>query len=305
MQLTLLQFNAWLLKLPFFRAKDFKERKKHLPDYLAAENADVISLMEIWVQRDKEYMVSEMRERGYPYSFYTPHRFGLGDGLLFLSRYPIIESLTSKPYVHFTRFTEYFAAKRIAKIVVELPSGETAAFFQTHLGAVTFQESSMLFSKKGSDKLATQIEELIAFIRDHSPEKYVFLAGDLNFHYHEHLHSKEYEKKYSKEYLALIRPFGDGMMGFQNSFLEGKALKEIDPFVPTYSQNNPYVARSESQHYPDGTLDYIFHRPVDGLKAVDASVIFDTHAPPENRILSDHYGLKCVFHLPEELPGRF
>src|SRR3989338_8979053 len=69
--LKILQFNAWQLKaLGIDLTKDRKERLRILPDYLAATQADVMTLSEVWSDLTKKAIIRAMVRRGYPFANY-------------------------------------------------------------------------------------------------------------------------------------------------------------------------------------------------------------------------------------------
>ncbi|KYK37062.1 MAG: endonuclease/exonuclease/phosphatase family protein [Theionarchaea archaeon] len=68
-----------------------KERINGIIDHLRTSGADVVGLNEVWADSTKETFIQNLRIQ-FPYSYYNPNKeiFKLGSGLLFLSKYPII-----------------------------------------------------------------------------------------------------------------------------------------------------------------------------------------------------------------------
>ena len=84
--LSVLTFNAWILRIPLIGGKDVAARFARLPEALIGAQADIICLQEIWHPRDRQALYQSLRPAGYEYCFERTKN--LADGLLILSKFP-------------------------------------------------------------------------------------------------------------------------------------------------------------------------------------------------------------------------
>lgn len=296
---SILHFNVWLLKLYGITSSEhIQERLALIPDALALENADVISLVEVWRVREKKFLVEKMRERGYSYSYFSHSGVWVGDGMLLLSKFPIERVEHSRPFRRATRFLELFSKKRGVKALLEIPEIGKIAVYQTHLGSKWFDLRTLEYDKKTREILHSQVHELAEFLRSkHNEEKGIFLAGDLNFHYQTYMGRRQYGPPHNEKYNTLVHYLRDEHLALENSFLVANGLSESDPAAATYSQTNPYVARGQGTGYPEETLDYILYQPSSHIRVVESRIVFRESPSPSVPALSDHYGIKSVFEF--------
>ncbi len=293
----MLQFNAWFLALPgFVYSKHYHERRRILPECLAGIDADVLSLQEIWVNRDKVELERALRAHGYDYFIYTRHRLGLGDGMFLASKFPLRRIERSRPFRTVTRFIEWFAAKRVVAAAIDLPGIGEIDLYQTHLGSVLFDEKMLLPNAASRKKLLVQLLEVASFIGGHRRSNYAILAGDLNFHYQAHDGARGYGARYADEYTRFLETLRAAGQPFENSFLVANGQDSTHPAVPTYSQENPYARESFSRN-PEETLDYILYAPHAGWRAKESAVVFRDPISDTLPALSDHYGIRTVFEF--------
>jgi endonuclease/exonuclease/phosphatase family metal-dependent hydrolase len=295
--LSVLQFNTWLLALPFLDwSTDYRERRRILPDALAAIDADVISLQEVWVNRDKESLERALRPFGYGYFVHTHHRFGLGDGMFLASKFPLKRIERSKTFRTITRFIEYFGAKRVVAATVDHPDVGEIDLYQTHLGSIVFDKKTLAYNAASRRRLLVQLLEVAEFIGAHRRGKFAVLTGDLNFHYQVHEGPKGYGSRYADEYTRFLDALKATGQPFENSFLVANGLDSAHPAVPTYSQENPY-AKKEFDTNPEETLDYVLFAPHGDWKPVESRVVFRERVSQAIPALSDHYGIRTVFEF--------
>jgi endonuclease/exonuclease/phosphatase family metal-dependent hydrolase len=251
----------------------------------------------VWLKSYKDFLVRELRPL-YPYSFYHDHRFGLGDGMLLLSKHPILETEISAPFRPATRYREAFVNKRAHRALIDLGAFGSIDLFQTHLGSLFFDRKTKRCDPKTQARLFRQIEGLTEFVArprlQAGPGRPLFLAGDLNFHHCAHFGDGPSE---SEEYLRVKARLRDRGLVLEDSYLRANGIPPGHPTPPTFSQKNRYVSVGEFAGWPEETLDYIFFRDHPRVEASSSRLVFDDFLHPEAHGLSDHYGLKSTFTI--------
>ena len=308
-ELKVLAFNTWQLRaFGIELAEDRLDRLKLIPDMISGTGADIIALSEVWKNSTKKLLASELAERGYPYSFYTLRTAGMGDGLLILSKHPIMSSEKSKAYHPKTMIDELPTSKRAYHVVIDVSGVGPIDFFSTHLGAVKFDAKTDTYDAGQQRDLAKQMLELASFIKANRTTPYAIAAGDLNAHYQVYAAEGRFEPEYSKSYAAMIAgacPNGTLI----NSFLAAHGMDARNTAIPTYSQENPYVGGGFFSKIPSEVEDYIFQCPSTGLRPVHSERMFVDAIPESARAayglknlpkrLSDHFGLMTTFSFSE------
>jgi endonuclease/exonuclease/phosphatase family metal-dependent hydrolase len=301
--LSVLQFNAWLLAFPWFAySSDYRERLALLPDALVAVDVDVISLQEVWRNRDKDYLERELRKRGYHHFVFTRHRFGLGDGMFLASRHPFKRIERERPFRTFTQLMEAIAAKRAIAATLEVPGVGDVDFYQTHLGSVLFDEKKLSHDRVSRKRLLVQLLEVARFIGRHRQAKFAILTGDLNFHYQVHEGARGFGDRYADEYTRFVETLRSVNLCFENSFLAANGMDVSHLAVPTYSQQNPYARQGVGGKNPEETLDYVLFTPDEGWRALESNIVFRERISERVPALSDHYGIRTVFEFSS--PGK-
>jgi len=293
MELSILQWNIWLLKiLGFDYTRNLPLRLEKIYKKIEELNTDIISFEEVWGDQDKRVLISAL-EKTYPYHGYQPSPwYSMGDGLLFFSKFPILSKTNSTPFRPPTRLQEWLTHKRVVKWEVEVPSVGRVDFFQTHMGSTLFHPEKMHHHAGTKTRLLQQIQTLSSFIHEKYSSKYSFLIGDLNFHYQAHEPGTlSFRPEFSPEYQLLNQGLEKLNIGLIDTFLEFHGKEPHHTALATYSQSNPLVSKGDYSNYPDETLDYIFYPKKSGVQVLDARVI-DDHD------LSDHYGLLGRFRFP-------
>ena len=295
--LSVLQFNAWLLAFPWGAySRNYRERLSLLPDALAGVDADVISLQEVWVGRDKGFLERELRKRGYAHFIFTRHRFGLGDGMFFASRYPVKRVERERPFRTVTRLIELFAAKRTVAATIEVPGAGDVDFYQTHLGSVLFDETRV-FVGVAIAVPARAFVELIVEIQIAGQNRELRLAvapdetGDL-----EELNEELLPRIGVVRMGLFVETLRAADLCFENSFLAANGMDVSHLAVPTYSQQNPY-AREGFANNPEETLDYVLFTPDSGWRPRESCIVFRERISERVPALSDHYGIRTVFEF--------
>jgi len=273
MKLTLLTYNVWGLKVgPWRIAHNIDERIRNMVSHIQELDADVIALQEVWCDTIADFFQSQLN---YRYGYYEPSRKfikgRLGNGLMFLSRYPMVEKKFIE-YSAYTRWFEFFANKGALMVLIETPNGSVNVF-NTHLG------SGNHINDIGSRTI--QARELQRFIERFPNRRPALLLGDFNFN------------PFSTEYQS----FSHWMLG---RYDEGPS--------DTFRQRHPnekgftfHVERSSdprpSIHNRDERIDYIFSLTSkssrSALELAESRVVLNFPNPR----LSDHCGVLSSFVL--------
>lgn len=272
-QLSVLTFNAWGLKVGAISiARSVSERITRIAHAINDLKPDVVGFQEIWTEESAHEL---MRRLQYPYFSYHPGRRRvkgrLGNGLLFFSRYPIVEE-HQITYTRYTQWFEFFSNKGALMIKIDTPAGYIQ-LFNTHLGAGKRPVHT-------AQRMA-QLKELQTYLTHFSRRYPSILLGDMNFN----PNMSEY---------GIMRQWMDDCFN--------------DLCIDTYSSLNPnkdgytfYKDRSfthiKDKHDIDERIDYIFvlrskenRTWIDPLQSTVA--LDDRHDP-----LSDHCAVYTTFEI--------
>ena len=306
--LRVLQLNTWQLRIfGIDPTVDRVERLKILPEMIAETGADVIALEEVWKTKDKNTVVREMRKRGYPYSNFTTRRFILGDGLVVVSKFPIIAAENSPVYRPATTFEESFAHKRAKHLVLLVPELGAVDFFMTHVGATAFDVNKDEYYPTQKKNQDLQLKQFSDWIKGHRSSKFIIISGDLNSHYQEYDSHGQFFGRYSIGYQNLIKGTCQDGSDLVNTYLVANGKTVTDPADATYSQDNPYAAGGLFGGTPNEDEDYIFTCANESLKIASSEIIFKDSIPQSYQDkyhldklplrISDHYGVFTTFKV--------
>ncbi|CAO0801744.1 unnamed protein product [Mucor circinelloides] len=291
--LNVLSFNCWGLAVV---AKHREFRLKAIAKALQQENCDIITLQEVWVSKDFEF-IQEAVKQTLPYTKYF-YSGALGSGLAILSRFPIISTayhryaLNGKPlkFLH----GDYYVGKGVGSALVNHPTIGLLEIFNTHLHAG--------YGPKDQYKAhrATECWQLANILRNSAAMgRQIVMSGDFNsvpssFNY------------------RLIRDHGF----MSDSWLQLHGEPDADQFdmenitADAYTQyfgftcNSPYNTFSRYYDHGDNTnakkllgkrLDYIFYRHSPQLKCIESKVVLTGLVPDSSMSYSDHFGVVSVF----------
>lgn len=285
--------------------KDMYARSLLIPPALAATGADVIALQEVWSNHHKWLFKNAMKCRGYAYSYSVPRTLGMGDGLLIVSKYPIVSHAASPRFHVNTRSDEVFTHKRALYAEIEMPSGERVDFFTTHVGALTYLPEEGAYDPKEKSRQLKQYLQLKDWMLKIRKNRRSILAGDLNAHFLE-LESGRFQPRYASDYLKLIRNGCGTAEDLENSYLIANRYDAASEIANTYDQKNPYVATGYFKDNPSETEDYILTCGFAPEEVLSSEVVFredltdDTFAsyPSIKKHplrFSDHYGVLSTF----------
>ncbi|KAI0652406.1 Endonuclease/exonuclease/phosphatase [Trametes meyenii] len=302
-RLSLLTFNCWGLK---YVSKHRKERVVAIAEALATSEHDVITLQELWVFADFEYVRDAVFKK-LPYSkfFYSG---ALGAGLVIFSRFPIVAatihpySLNGSPID--VAAGDWFVGKAAASIVFAHPLLGQVQVYNTHLFAkggdegAEYQKAHRLVNAWEFAKLARQSAEL---------GRYVIAAGDFNsvppslpmsiIRDHAgltdawvttHPNAPDPSPSSPPTPLDAIRIHGVTADSPLNSYSAGKPLEPL------------------ARKFQGKRLDYVFYRPPAShpadprkpvLRPIGTRVVLTERVPGYDFSFSDHFGLEATFTI--------
>ncbi|KAL8448476.1 hypothetical protein Emed_003810 [Eimeria media] len=162
-ELSLLSFNAGLLEyklcgLRVYQNPPFTQRRlHHIPAALLATGADIICLQEVYGEAHADFIIESTRHK-LPFvgRRTSGGRFSLHNGLLVLSKYPIV-------HTHFHKFEDVtyiercFASKGMLEVAVDVPSIGVIAIFNMHLASGAVDPESRYVE----DVRAAEIRQLL------------------------------------------------------------------------------------------------------------------------------------------------
>jgi endonuclease/exonuclease/phosphatase family metal-dependent hydrolase len=334
-RLSVVTYNTWLLDfswrfgglqhvLPHTKAKDLVERLRAMPAALASLDADVLCLQEVWIEYARTYLLEELKKHGYVYSAYTSVKNGslAWNGLMILSRKQLAVneglSASTLSYRYATGTAENIVSKGAIFAQVQVDD-QWVNIYNTHLGAVDFDETKRDFDEKQVHLQVVQALELKKWIQQNNknfPARASVLAGDFNAHYEEQdFWAKDAENVFLRHGKGLGVKTGlyslmtnlpiDGGLGFQDSgdsqdvgfdrlkFKTSDDLVAESSFDPT---TNYYAASGYHSNAPSQCVDYIFY-------CGDLSVQYHRRVLDASPFLSDHFGMMAGFLL-EESPEK-
>ncbi|KAI0699382.1 DNase I-like protein [Cerioporus squamosus] len=300
-RLRLLTLNCWGLK---YVSKYRTERVRAIANVLASSDYDIITLQELWVFSDFEYVRTAVSKK-LPYAkfFYSG---ALGAGLVIFSRFPII-SATIHPYsLNGSPIDvlagDWFVGKAAASVVFAHPFLGQVQVFNTHLFAKggdegpEHQRAHRLVNAWEFAKLARQAAEL---------GRYVICAGDFN-------------SVPTTLPMSIIRDhagLADAWVTTHPDTPEPSLTSLPTPHdailvhgITADSPLNSYSAGKPleplARKFQGKRLDYVFYRPpanppasgrMPNLRPVDTRVVMTERVPGCPFSFSDHFGLEATF----------
>ncbi|CDI84241.1 endonuclease/exonuclease/phosphatase domain-containing protein, putative [Eimeria praecox] len=182
-ELVLLSFNAGLLEyklcgLRVYQNPPFTQRRlHHIPAALLSTGADIICLQEVYGDNHADFIIESTRHK-LPFvgRRTSGGRFSLHNGLMVLSKYPILHTQFHK-FEDVTYIERCFASKGMLEVAVDVPSIGVIAIFNIHLASGAVDPESRYVE----DVRAAEIRQLLkacdaAADRGHVP----LVIGDLN-----------------------------------------------------------------------------------------------------------------------------
>jgi len=258
-----------------------KERLVAAPSLLLSLEADVIALQEVYSAADRELLVGAMAAR-FPFCAVSPKTRSLvGNGLMLLSRFPILRS-AFMPARGAPLWTLPFWKQGLLAVDLDLPSIGLTRLINAHIA------SSVPFGRAGSSaskaNRSREIAELLSAAGDPGPT--AILVGDFNTS--PEIHPENYHGIIDAGYL-------DAFVA-SNPPLHGR-----DDF--TWDSANPLNARGRFRHAPGQRIDHVFV-PSAQLKSMvptSARIVLQDRAvrtaSGQKIPVSDHYGMLVTFSL--------
>lgn len=256
-RLTALSWNIW------WQFGPWEARAKAIEATLAAADADVIALQEVWGDGAHNYAQILAQKMGYHYHYadsMVMNRVGFGNAIL--SRWPIVDSKV----ITLSGAEETGETRNALYAQIDGPRGQID-FFCTHLN----------WRYEQSHIRQVQVREVAAFVKENTAGKMPpLLCGDFN------------AEPMSEEVRMLT--------GLTTAAAKGLALHDAWVVAgrgagQTWDNRNPFVA---AEFEPDRRIDYIFagHPKARGRGHVtDVEIIGD--APVDGVWPSDHFGLSA------------
>ena len=266
---TILTFNAGLidirvLGIPVYRPlPGVAERLQRLPEALAALDADIVCLQEVYQRRQQDWL-HEVLAGCYPHAAGMPlGGVRLGSDLMVLSKHPIVATRSVRFEVAMAE-ESLFTDRGFQLVEIELLGPGPMRLVNLHASA-----GGLFRHPEGVAAAAIRTRQIDQVLQS-AGEGSVVLAGDFNagpeaspFHYRKVLDA-----------------------GYRDAFaMAGAAGATWDP-------NNPLVAGGKEHHLQAQRIDHVFlnDAAAANLRPADARIVLDGNPP-----LSDHYGVLIEF----------
>ncbi|KFD72195.1 hypothetical protein M514_01390 [Trichuris suis] len=176
---SVLTLNCWGIPLPApFGSRDRQERIAAIAKELASGKYDIVSLQEIWWERDF-LQIRNAVGSVLPYSFYFYNGFG-GSGVCVFSKGKIRETLMHRyslnGYAHHVHHGDWFGGKIVGLCRIEL-GNLLIDFYATHIHAEYDHDNDLYLSHR-----IVQAFELAQFVRNTVQNcDVIIVTGDLNW----------------------------------------------------------------------------------------------------------------------------
>lgn len=163
------------VKAMYLQSTNREERMHGIADLIIEHEADIVCFQEAFIAKCRQILVDRLADHGLTHHVYF--RCGLvGSGLLFVSRYPIVETRFMRYKKEGNPFAlhhgDYWAGKGMAAIRVVLPEGHLVVY-GTHAHAA--------YKNRYARTRLLQMRQAAAFINDTAPEGTpAFVMGDIN-----------------------------------------------------------------------------------------------------------------------------
>ncbi len=257
------------------------ERLAAAPIHLRAIGADIIALQEVYSSRDSDYLRTSLIET-HPFAF-VPRRVRslLGSGLMFLSRYPIVNA----EYIlqNGTLGLHHAVSEKASlSIQVNVPDYGAVRLLNVHLSAESSERSSRE-SQRNKDQFS-HIEHILSVVRGEGQTH--ILLGDFNS-------SPDVNPEFYQRILAA---------GLIDAFARVAKPEEVESSV-TWDSSNPMNAVGRYRNSPSQRIDHVFVSttfaertiPIAGrIEFSQPTIVIDAG---QKVTLSDHYGLSVRFAL--------
>jgi len=280
--LKIVTFNCGLMDIKLMGLTVFsnppfsQKRVKFIPQQLIKINADIIALQECFDINNVKFIINEVKEI-YPYSssFNTETLIKLSNGLIFLSKFPIVSSFF-KEYSYNHPIESMFATKGYLTCTVDVPNIGLINFINLH--ATSFADSSDENDDLLSDNksiLDFELKEILKVVDSNT-----ILLGDFN--------CGPNSSTYNYDFLVNNNDLID-VIGSLNEF------KNLNLY--TWDPNTILTKNGPHSHYPIDRIDHIMiHKDLFKVcKISNGKIIFTEEIVPINdntySTISDHFGI--------------
>lgn len=256
-------YNIWGLPKPLLQKK---ERLPKIAQYAPSLGADVIGFQETFTKDAR--ILAKIAD--YPYIAWGNPVKGpkISDGLLIISKWPIIES----SYRSFKgcKGTDCLSKKGVLHARLRVDGIGEVDVFNTHLNAA------------GDDELrAYQVQQMYEFIWEKSQNRPIIAMGDFNFTpdsipYHE---------------MVLMADMRDSHREYAD------AHPELDSYTRDGFTSDPRINPNNPRKNKPKRIDFIFFKdmPSQPLEIERSRLVFN--APVNGMFLSDHLGVMIDFKV--------
>ncbi|KAL0095573.1 DNase I-like protein [Phycomyces blakesleeanus] len=292
--LSVLTLNCWGL---YFIAKQRKTRLRAIADALSNENHDIVTLQEIWMLEDFEYLKSKV-ENVLPFSNYY-YSGALGSGLAILSRFPIVSTsyfrytLAGRPLKIF--HGDYYVGKGCASACINHPDIGIIEVFTTHLhagyGDVDEYEGHRV----------TESWELSNLLRASAAQgRQVIATGDFN----------SIPTSYN---YALLKKHAFMTDAWLEAHSERLSQTGLDPGhrspheciqhlgitcdSPANTWSKHFLKQQPHSKQVGDRLDYIFYRRTSQITCTGSVVAMTDYIPGTQMCYSDHFAVQATFSI--------
>ena len=266
---SILTFNAGLidirmLGIPVYRPlPGVPGRLRRLPDALAALDADIVCLQEVYQRRQQDWLRRALGDR-YPHAAGMPAGgFRLGSDLMVLSKYPITAIRSLRFEVAMTE-ERLFTDRGFQLVDLELPVAGSVRLVNLHASA-----GGLFRHPEGAAAETIRTRQIDQVLRS-AGEGPVVLAGDFNA-----------GSEASPVHYRMVLD-----AGYRDAFAAA------DGAGASWDPRNPLVAGGKEHHLQAQRIDHVFlnHSAAAKLRPADARIVLDGSPP-----LSDHYGVLVEF----------
>ncbi|KAI9322714.1 Endonuclease/exonuclease/phosphatase [Dichotomocladium elegans] len=297
-ELSVLTLNCWGLWLV---SKKREFRLRAIADAISAQDAyDIVTLQELWVQKDFEYLKQQTRGT-LPYAKYF-YSGAMGSGLAILSRFPIVATnytqytLAGRPLKIF--HGDFYVGKGFALASVEHPDIGIVDVFTTHLHAGYGADDTEYEGHRLSESW-----ELAHSVRASAAQgRQVILTGDFNS-------LPTSQNHHLLERHALMtdawHQANKNKVGANDDHTDEQRMIQAGG-ITCNSPLNSWAAKKKSSNstaaYLGDRLDYIFYKSTPVLQCLRSSVVMTERISGTALSYSDHFGVHAVFGIDLTCP---
>lgn len=269
--LRLIDYPLWTL------APWIDERAEATAEHLLALDADILCLQEVFESHHREAIVDGVKGT-FPYHAENPHppKFGVGDGLLVLSKYPLLEARFHR-YRKGPWEEQLLMDRGILVAIADIPGWGPTAISNCH--PTTSAAFTDPYGEEAEAHRIRQIDETMAFAMQVGRNGHRILAGDLNCS--PTLTAQAFDRLLQN--------------GWRDTVAEAPGITDPETLITFDSANNALNRACDPAKDPSGRIDHVLIRQDSGLRTTRARIVLTEEVvtvPTAERVpLSDHYGL--------------